>query len=282
MESAVTKGRDLLSGRLFVLYTPEELARAAAGRLWGIARERAMVLGRSGKGARRITVALSGGDTPRLTLAALSSEPYRSRFPWDLVHIYQVDERWVSPGDASSNQRMLRETLVSRAPIPPDHFHPVDTSLPDPREGVRRYEEVLRRAFRETTGGFPRFDAVLLGLGADGHTASLFPGSPVLDEGTAWVAKAEGGDPPVPRITMTLPLLNASSHVIFLVSGKEKALVLETILTGKGAGLPASRVAPRRGKVTFLADADAASRIGGKSAPAPGVGDVRNRKGGAA
>lgn len=283
MESAVTKGRDIFSGRLFVLSTPEELARAAAGRLWGIARERAMVLGRSGKGARRITVALSGGDTPRLTLAALSSEPYRSRFPWDLVHIYQVDERWVSPGDASSNQRMLRETLVSRAPIPPDHFHPVDTSLPDPREGVRRYEEVLRRAFRETTGGFPRFDAVLLGLGADGHTASLFPGSPVLDEGTAWVAKAEGGDPPVPRITLTLPLLNASSHVIFLVSGKEKALVLETILTGKGAGLPASRVAPRRGKVTFLADADAASRIGGKSAaPATGVGDVRNRKDGAA
>jgi len=282
MEGAVTKGRDLLSGRLFVLSTPEELARAAAGRLWGIARERAMVLGRSGKGARRITVALSGGNTPRLTLAALSSEPYRSRFPWDLVHIYQVDERWVSPGDASSNQRMLRETLVSRAPLPPDHFHPVDTSLPDLQEGVRRYEEMLRRAFRETTGGFPRFDAVLLGLGTDGHTASLFPGSPVLDEGTAWVVKTEGGDPPVPRITLTLPLLNASSHVIFLVSGKEKALVLETILTGKGAGLPASRVAPRRGKITFLADADAASRIEGKSAPPPGVGDVRNRKGGAA
>jgi 6-phosphogluconolactonase len=282
MEGAVTKKRNLLSGRLFVLSTPEELARAAAGRLWGIARERAMVLGRSGKGARRITVALSGGNTPRLTLAALSSEPYRSRFPWDLVHIYQVDERWISPGDPSSNQRMLRETLVSRVPLSPDHFHPVDTSLPDPREGVRRYEEMLRRAFRETTGSFPRFDAVLLGLGTDGHTASLFPGSPVLDEGTAWVAKTEGGDPPVPRITLTLPLLNASSHVIFLVSGKEKAVVLETILTGKGAGLPASRVVPRRGKVTFLADADAASRIEEKSSPAPGGGDMRTTKGGAA
>jgi len=282
MEGGVTKGRDLLSGRLFVLSTPEELARAAAGRLWGITRERAMVLGRSGKGARRITVALSGGNTPRLTLSALSSEPYRSRFPWDLVHFYQVDERWVSSDDALSNQRMLRETLVSRAPVPPDHFHPVDTSLSDPREGVRRYEEMLRRTFPETKGGFPRFDAVLLGLGADGHTASLFPGSPVLDEGTDWVAKTEGGDPPVPRITLTLPLLNASSHVIFLVSGKEKALVLEKILTGKGAGLPASRVAPRRGKVTFLADTYAASRFGGKPAPAPRGGDVRDRKGGAA
>jgi len=282
MEGGVTKGRDLLSGRLFVLSTPEELARAAAGRLWGITRERAMVLGRSGKGARRITVALSGGNTPRLTLSALSSEPYRSRFPWDLVHFYQVDERWVSIDDASSNQRMLRETLVSRAPVPPDHFHPVDTSPSDPREGVRRYEEVLRRAFPDIKGGFPRFDAVLLGLGADGHTASLFPGSPVLDEGTRWVAKAEGGDPHVPRITLTLPLLNASSHVIFLVSGKEKALVLEKILAGKGAGLPAARVAPRRGKVTFLADADAASSLEGKSAPPPRGGHVRNRKGGAA
>jgi len=282
MEGGVTKGRDLLSGRLFVLSTPEELARAAAGRLWGITRERAMILGRSGKGARRITVALSGGNTPRLMLSALSSEPYRSRFPWDLVHFYQVDERWVSSDDALSNQRMLRETLVSRAPVPPDHFHPVDTSLSDPREGVRGYEEMLRRAFPETKGSFPRFDAVLLGLGADGHTASLFPGSPVLDERTDWVAKTRGGDPPVPRITLTLPVLNASSHVIFLVSGKEKALVLEKILTGKGAGLPASRVAPRRGKVTFLADADAASRLGGKSAPAPRGGDVRDRKGGAA
>jgi 6-phosphogluconolactonase len=282
MEGGLTKGRDLLSGRLFVLSTPEELARAAAGRLWGIARERAMVLGRSGKGARRITVALSGGNTPRLMLSALSSEPYRSRFPWDLVHFYQVDERWVSSDDAASNQRMLRETLVSRAPVPPDHFHPVDTSLADPQEGVRRYEEMLRRTFPEARGGFPRFDAVLLGLGADGHTASLFPGSPVLDEGIDWVAKTEGGDPTVPRITLTLPLLNASSHVIFLVSGKEKALVLEKILAGKGAGLPASRVAPRRGKVTFLADADAASRLGRKSARTPPGGDVRDRKGGAA
>ncbi len=281
MEGAVTKGRDLLSGRLFVLSTPEELARAAAGRLWGIARERAMVLGRSGKAARRISVALSGGDTPRPTLSALSSEPYRSRFPWDLVHIFQVDERWVPPGDASSNQRMLRETLVSRAPVPPGHFHPVDTSLPDPREGGRKYGETLRRAFPGTAGGFPRFDAVLLGLGADGHTASLFPGSPVLDEQTAWVATAEGGDPPVPRITLTLPVLNASSHVIFLVSGKEKASVLDTVLTGRGEGLPASRVAPRRGKVTFLADADAASRIEKKTAPSAGTGDAGRGEGGA-
>lgn len=270
MAGAVTKGRDVLSGRLFVLSSPEELARAAAGRLWGIARERATVLGRAGKGAQGIFVALSGGKTPRFTLSALSSEPYRVRFPWDLVHFYQVDERWVPGDDPSSNQRMLRESLVSRAPVPPGHFHPVDTSLQGPREGARKYEDALRQAFRKTPRGFPRFDAVLLGLGADGHTASLFPGSPVLEEDAAWVAKSEGGDPPIPRVTLTLPVLNAASHVLFLVSGEEKAGVLEEILSGKRKELPASRVCPHRGKVTFLADSDAASRLVAKSSPDDG------------
>jgi 6-phosphogluconolactonase len=273
MAEAVIRAGEEPPGRLFVLPTPEELARAAAGRLWGIARDRAMTMERSGKGGKGITVGLSGGGTPRLTLAILSSEPYRSRFPWGMVHFFQVDERWVSPGDPSSNQRMQRESLVSRAPVPPDHFHPVDTSLSDPREGARRYEETLRRFFREKTGGFPRFDAILLGLGADGHTASLFPGSPALDEKTAWVTTSEGGDPPVPRVTLALPVLNAASHVIFLVSGKEKTMVLEEVLSGRGGGLPASRVSPRRGKITFLADADAAGGVDAKSPSASGKGD---------
>ncbi len=268
-------------GRLFVLSSPEELAKAAAGRLWGIARERAMALGRSGKGEKGVAVALSGGGTPRQTLSVLSSEPYRSRFPWGMVHFFQVDERWVSPADPSSNQRMQREALVSRAPVTPDHFHPVDTSPSDPREGARRYEETLRRFFREKTGRFPRFDAILLGLGADGHTASLFPGSPALEEETAWVTTAEGGAPPVSRVTLTLPVLNAASHVVFLVSGKEKATVLEEVLSGRGSGLPACRVFPRRGKVTFLVDAAAARRMDAKSTPGLGRSGERGRKGGA-
>ncbi len=270
MADALTKGTDLLSGRLFVLASPEELARAAAGRLWGIARERATALGRAGKGAKNISVALSGGETPRRTLSVLSSRPYRDRFPWHLVHFYQVDERWVSKDDPASNQRMLRESLVSRAPVPPDHFHTVDTSMPDPREGCRRYEDALRRAFPKPPGGFPRFDAILLGLGTDGHMASLFPGSPALGEGDAWVAVSEGGLPPVPRVTLTLPVLNAASRVFFLVSGKEKAGVLEDVLSGTGKELPASRVSPRRGRVIFLADAAAASRLVARFAPVSG------------
>ena len=265
-----------------MLPSPEELSRAAGGRLWGIARDRAAALARGGKGGGTVSFAFSGGRTPRLTLEVLSSDPYRGRFPWELVHFYQVDERWVSPGDPASNQRMLRESLLSRAPVPSDHFHPVDTALSDPGEGARRYEETLGRAFRGTPGGFPRFDAILLGLGADGHTASLFPGSPALEEETAWVVEVEGGDPPIPRVTLTLPVLNAASQVIFLVSGKEKAAVLADVLSGRRGELPASRVLPRKGRVTFLADAAAASLPGAKPpAASGGNGDARKKKGGA-
>lgn len=274
----MTKGRDLLSGRLFVLPSPEELARAAAGRLWGIARERAKVLGRSGKGKGGIHVALSGGRTPRQTLIALSSEPYLSTFPWDLVHFFQVDERWVPAGDPSSNQRMLRESFLSRAPVRPEQFHPVDTSLPDPRQGAGRYEEAIKAVIRKVSGGFPRFDAVLLGLGADGHTASLFPGSPALNERAAWVVNTEGGDPPLPRVTLTLPVLNAAFQVIFLVSGKEKARILEKLLSGRGEDIPASWVSPQRGRVTFLADAAASSELTGKVPPGTGTGGAPGKR----
>ncbi len=281
MADPVTKEKGDASGRLFVLSSPEELARAAAGRLWGIARDRATALNRAGKGTKEISVALSGGSTPRLALAVLSSGPYRGRFPWDLVHFYQVDERWVSPDDPASNQRMLRESLVTRAPVPPTHFHPIDTSLPDPAQGAQRYEEMLRLAFRRSRGGFPRFDAVLLGLGTDGHTASLFPGTPALREKESWVVRTEGGEPPVPRITLTLPVLNAASRVIFLVSGREKASVLADVLSGRGADLPASRVSPRKGRITFLADAPAASLLGAKPpAGSGGNGDGRKMGGG--
>lgn len=258
MAAAVTRGNGINAERLFVLPTPEELARAAAGRFWGIVRERAATLSRSGNSAPRIHVALSGGETPRRMYEFLSAEPYRSRFPWDLVHFHQVDERWVPPEDPRSNGRMLRETLLSRAPVPAGHFHTVDTELSGPEEGARRYEEALRAAYPRTPGGFPRFDAILLGIGIDGHTASLFPGVP-YEEGAAWfIATDTAGDPPVRRVTMTLPLINAAAQVVFLASGKEKARALRGVLSGN-PGLPASRVSPARGKVTFLADADAAA-----------------------
>lgn len=239
--------------RLFVLPSAEELARAAAGRLWGIVRERAAVLARGGKADFDIHVALSAGETPRRTYEVLSAEPYRARFPWEQVHFYQVDERWVPPEDPGSNRRMLRETLLSRAPVPESNFLFVDTGLSGPEEGARRYEEALRAAFPDPAGGFPRFDAILLGIGKDGHTASLFPGSSESAAGSAWVVATTGGEPEVPRVTMTLPVLSASAQVVFLVSGAEKARALHGVLSGNPE-FPASRVSPSRGKVTFLAD----------------------------
>lgn len=260
MAASVTGGENPFAGRLFVVPSVEELARAAAGRLWGIVRERAALISRGGKPAQGIHVALSGGETPRRTYEVLSSEPYRARFPWERVHFHQVDERWVSPEDPLSNQRVLRETLLSRAPVPEANVHFVDTGLPGPEEGARRYEESLRAAFPDPPGGFPRFDAIVLGIGKDGHTASLFPGRAEIDADRAWVVSAKGIEPSVPRVTLTLPVLSAASQVVFLVSGGEKSRALRGVLSGDPS-LPAARVSPARGKVTFLADEPAASLV---------------------
>jgi 6-phosphogluconolactonase len=182
------------------------------------------------------------------------------------VYFHQVDERWVPAGDPENNARMIRETLVSRAPVPGDHFHCVDTSLSSPEEGARKYEQELREAITGRHGNFPRFDAILLGIGGDGHTASLFPGGAV-SSGDAWViATGAAGDPPVRRVTLSLPAIVAARRLVFVVSGKGKARALSAALSGD-PDIPASMVARSSGKVKFLADSDAASvapRKGGR------------------
>ena len=244
---------------VFVLSSPGDLARAVAGRLWGIARERA------GKGP--IHILLSGGETPRRAYETLASEPYRERFPWDVVHFWMADERFVPPGDPRSNRRMIEEALLSRAPVPGDHFHGIDTSLSGPGDAARRYEADLLRTIPGGGSGTPRFDAEVLGIGEDGHTASLFPGSPSLSEPRALALPVEGGDPPLPRVTVTLPLLNGASRVLFVVQGERKASALrEAVAANRDPALrtsafPATLVTPGRGTVVFLADAAAGKRI---------------------
>lgn len=244
---------------VFVLPSPVELARAVAGRLWGIARERA------GKGP--IHILLPGGETPRKSYETLASDPYRERFPWGAVHFWMADERFVPTADPRSNRRMIGEALLSRAPVDPRHFHGIDTSLAGPGEAARAYEEELLGEGPGIEGGIPRFDAAVLGIGADGHTASLFPGSPALEETRALALPTEGGDPPVSRVTVTLPLINAAARVLFVVQGEKKAESLRKVVAAtrdpslRIPALPATMVAPRRGTVVFLADAAAAKRL---------------------
>lgn len=241
--------------RIHVLTGPAELARAAAGRLWGIARERAT----SGP----VHIALSGGETPRRAYGALSAVPYRSGFPWGAVHFWQVDERFVPPDDPRSNRRMIREALLDPAGVPPERFHGVDTALPDPAAAAAKYEAEFRKAFPGASRGLPRLDAVVLGLGEDGHTASLFPGAAPEASGKELFLPAAGGDPPLPRVTMSLPLINAAACVLFLVQGERKAkALLELAASSRDAslrtpGFPAGRVAPVRGTLLILADAEA-------------------------
>jgi 6-phosphogluconolactonase len=245
---------------LHVLPDPESLARAAAGRILGVARERVSAIERAGKKAAAVHVALSGGATPRRAFELLGGAPYADIFPWDALHVWQVDERWLPPDHPESNRRMLIETLLSRVPVPKGNLHFIDTSAASPDDGAKAYESALREALPAPKGGFPRFDLVHLGLGADGHTASLFPGSAALAERAAWVTTATGGDPAVARVTLTLPAINAAAAAVFVVAGASRAEALAKVRAG--GPLPAARVAPVRGTLTFLADAAAARLCG--------------------
>ncbi len=233
-----------------VLDGPAEVARAAAEE-W---RARALA---AVAGSGRFAVALAGGATPGRLYALLAdaAAPYRAALPWAATHVFFGDERPVPPDHPESNYGMARDALLARVPIPPANVRRM-RGEEEPEAAARAYEDELRAFF----GPSPRFDLALLGMGPDGHTASLFPGSPALDE-TARLAVA----PFVPalgtgRITLTLPALDAASRVVFLVSGAAKAKALARVLSGeRGPGaLPAARVRPREGSVLWLVDRAAA------------------------
>jgi 6-phosphogluconolactonase len=201
-------------------------------------------------------VSLSGGSTPRTLYALLASERFRDRFPWQRVHWYWGDERFVPYDHPESNYRMTREAMLSKVPVPPENVHPIPTDG-DPEDAARRYERTLQEAY----GGAnfdparPLFDVTLLGLGADGHTASLLPGEPVLKEREHWVAAVAHGRPEI-RITMTYPAIESSRKVAFLVAGREKAEIFGAIRTGNSC-VPAALVRPV-GELVWYADRAAA------------------------
>jgi 6-phosphogluconolactonase len=197
-------------------------------------------------------ISLSGGSTPRALYTLLAAEPLRARMPWDRLELFWGDERFVPPDHKDSNYRMTRETMLDHVPLRADQVHrmPTDGS---PEEAARAYEDLLKRVYGNDTldPARPFFDVTLLGMGPDGHTASLLPGSDVLDERRKWVAAVSQGRPEV-RLTLTYPLIDSSRIAAFLLNGKEKAKAFARIRSGD-TSLPAGRVAPV-GKLMWFVD----------------------------
>jgi 6-phosphogluconolactonase len=243
-----------MDAELVVLPDPEALAHEAARRFVELTREAAGSRG-------RFSVALAGGSTPGRLYRLLSEEPYRSHVPWDAVHLFWGDERCVPPGDPGSNYRMAEENLISRVPIPSENVHRVRGEL-EPAAAAREYEQEIQDFY---CGPHARFDLILLGLGEDGHTASLFPDSPVLAVTQRLVAAATADyqDRPAQRVTFTLPALNSARQVLFLVTGSAKAGAVRAVIEGDGKRLPARQIRPAAGQLTWLLDAEAARLLDG-------------------
>ncbi|HEX9049135.1 MAG TPA: 6-phosphogluconolactonase, partial [Anaeromyxobacter sp.] len=225
----------------------EEVARAAA-------EEVALAAARADAARGRFTLALAGGSTPRRLYALLADAraPFRARVPWERTHVFFGDERPVPPEHPDSNYRMAREALLDRVPVASVHRIPGE----DPA-AAEAYEDELRRFFEVPPGGPPpRLDLVLLGLGEDGHTASLFPGSPALDERARWVVSPFVERLGTRRTTLTLPILDRARAVVFLATGAGKAGALARVLAAApgAAPLPAARVRPDAGAVVWIVD----------------------------
>jgi 6-phosphogluconolactonase len=201
-------------------------------------------------------ISLSGGSTPKALYTLLAGE-FRDRFPWGKVSWYWGDERFVPHDHPDSNYRMAWEAMLSKVPAPRENIHPIPTDG-EPEDAARRYEETLQQAYgsRIVDRNRPLFDIMLLGMGPDGHTASLLPNDAALEERKRWVLAIAHGRPEV-RITLTFPVIDSSRHVVFLVEGQAKAAML-AMIRGGGSAVPAARVNPV-GELIWFVDRTAAS-----------------------
>jgi 6-phosphogluconolactonase len=204
----------------------------------------------------RCSLALSGGSTPR-TLHGLLASEFREQIPWTDLHVFWGDERYVPADDPDSNYRMARETLLDLVPCPARNVHPMPTRFPLPDTAAQDYEATLRAHFGND---WPRFDLILLGLGEEGHTASLFPGSPALEEQTRWVVAVTVPAKPPVRLTLTLPVLTRASNIHVLVTGSKKAGALEHVLADKPDPntYPAAALRSTGGALIWWVDREAA------------------------
>ena len=234
----------------------EELCNSAAQKILTLSQEAINERG-------RCAMALSGGSTPQGVYSLMASDAYVGKFDWNNIHFFLGDERWVPINNFRSNYKMITDALGVNAKIPISHVHPVNTDLPDVQAAAALYEQQLVSFFGLTSGEMPPFDIVLLGLGEDGHTASLFPGDSTVNETKKLAVPVEAEGITEKRITLTLPLINNSRSILFLVSGSGKAQMLKKIFEEKEL-LPAGRVNPRQGALWFV-DESAASALNSRN-----------------
>jgi 6-phosphogluconolactonase len=250
-----TKNREIQ-----IVENGEAVSRAAAEMLVSLALKKL-------KSKESIAIALSGGSTPRNMFALLVNDAALcNRMPWDSVHFFWGDERHVPPDHTDSNFRMANQALLSRVPVSPENIHRIRAENPDADKAAEDYEQELREFFKLETGQLPAFDCVFLGMGLDGHTASLFPGTKALHEHerlvvSNWVGKFQSY-----RITMTAPVLNNADMVIFHITGEEKAEPLRVVLEGQKQTdlFPSQLIEPTHGKLLWLVDQAAAGQLRGK------------------
>ena len=205
-------------------------------------------------------VAISGGSTPRPMHRLLCEEPCLSTIPWSGTHIFWVDERCVPVDDPASNYGAARVDFVDKLPIPGNQIHPMPVDLV-PEEGATAYQRELFHFSQLQPSKIPVLDLICLGIGTDGHTASLFPGQGSLMEKKRLIVPVTGGHPQVSRLTMTFPLLNHAREIVFLVSGQGKAPIIKAILEGTSRRFPAQMIQPLNGSLTWLLDREAASML---------------------
>ncbi len=242
---------------------PATLARAAAQRFVNLARS---AISRRGV----FHVALAGGNTPRRLYQTLAAPPWREAVDWSCLQVFFGDERAVAPDHPDSNYRMARENLLDHLPIPATHVHRMKGESPHLETAATEYEELLTRMLPVAEGGVPCFDLILLGLGPDGHIASLFPGTPVLEIHDRWVAPVYVDKLRSWRLTLTLPVLNRARHLLLLVAGAAKnAIVCDVFARREDAPrYPVERLSPR-GTLEWFLDEAAAANTGAEGTRAP-------------
>jgi 6-phosphogluconolactonase len=234
-----------------------EIARRAAAEVLRIAREAAAARG-------VFTIALSGGSTPKVLYALLAEHPsLRNSLPWDKMKVFFGDERHVGPGHADSNFQMASDAMLSKAPLRTEQIFRIKGEYPDTAQAAAEYEATIQREFGLKGGELPRFDLVLLGMGSEGHTLSLFPGTKALQETQRIVTRNWVGKLYTERVTLTAPAANNAANIIFMIAGADKACALKAVLEGpyEPEQLPAQIIRPSHGTLSWLVDQAAGSML---------------------